>query len=298
MTIPFDRNLDYEYGVLQDVAPGIRRIVARNPSAFTFHGTGTYVLGTGEVAVIDPGPDDEAHIGALLAGLAGEQVTHILITHTHRDHSPGAALLKKETLALTYGFGPHGTEPSSDGSEIEEGADREFTPDLILDDRAAIGGPDWFLEVVHTPGHCSNHLCFRWPERRTLFCGDHVMAWSTTVIAPPDGDMADYLASLDRILEEEDEVYWPTHGPSITDPAPFVREVIAHRHDRERQILACLAEGHSTIADMVPVMYEGLDPQLHGAAARSVLAHLVHLVATERAVCDGAPGLDSPYRTP
>ena len=267
-----------------------------NASPFTFHGTGTYVVGTGEVAVIDPGPDDEAHIEALLAGLKDELVSHILITHTHRDHSPGAALLKRQTPALTYGFGPHGEGRTSDGGEIEEGADRDFVPDLILDDRAAIGGPDWFLEVVHTPGHCSNHLCYRWPERRALFCGDHVMAWSTTVIAPPDGNMADYLASLDKILEGDDETYWPTHGNCITDPVPFVGAVIAHRHDRERQILAYLADGHQTIAEMVPAMYAGLDPRLHGAAARSVLAHLVHLVDTERAACDGPSGLDAHYR--
>jgi glyoxylase-like metal-dependent hydrolase (beta-lactamase superfamily II) len=298
MTIPFDRDLDFEYGVLQNVAPGIRRIVANNPSPFTFHGTGTYVIGTGEVAVIDPGPDDEEHIAALLAGLGEELVSHILITHTHRDHSPGAALLKPKTPALIYGFGPHGTERASDGGEIEEGADRDFTPDLILDDRATIGGPDWFLEVVHTPGHCSNHLCFRWPERRALFCGDHVMGWSTTVIAPPDGDMADYLASLDKILEEDDETYWPTHGPCISNPAAFVRAIIEHRVERERQILACLADGHDTIAAMVPAMYEGLDPRLHGAAARSVLAHLVHLVNTDRTACDGAPDLNAQYRIP
>ena len=296
MAIPFNHGLDFEYGALQDVSPGVRRIVARNPSPFTFHGTGTYVIGTGEVAVIDPGPDDAAHIAALLAGLAGESISHIVVTHTHRDHSPGAALLKQATGAPTYGFGPHGAARSADGGEVEEGADRDFAPDVRLDDGAAIAGRDWRLEAVHTPGHCSNHLCYRWPERRTLFCGDHVMAWSTTVIAPPDGDMAAYLASLDKVAAGGDETLWPTHGTCITDPAPFVRAVIAHRHDRERQILACLAAGQHMIADMVPAMYVGLDPRLHGAAARSVLAHLVHLVDTARAACDGPPGLAAHYR--
>src|SRR5271169_4297802 len=189
--IPFRREFSFEYGRLERVAPGIRRIVARNPSPFTFKGTGTYVVGEGEVAVIDPGPDQGEHVAALLAGLAGEQVTHILVTHTHRDHSPAAKALQAATGAPTYGFGPHaGGRRGEPG--IEEGGDWDFIPDVALKDGDAIVGADWRFEVVHTPGHTSNHLCFALPEQGVLFSGDHVMGWSTSVIAPPDGEMSAY----------------------------------------------------------------------------------------------------------
>src|SRR5215472_9007759 len=240
--IPFRREFSFEYGRLEPVAPGIRRIVARNPSPFTFRGTGTYVIGNGEVAVIDPGPDLVEHVEALLAGLSGERVTHILITHTHRDHSPAAAALKAETGAATWGFGPHaGGRRGEPG--IEEGGDWDFVPDVVLDDGDAIAGEGWRFEAVHTPGHTSNHLCFALPERGILFSGDHVMGWSTSVVAPPDGDMAAYMASLAKLLFRNDKVYWPTHGPAIDRPQRHVRAFIAHRREREAGILECLSGG-------------------------------------------------------
>ena len=218
------------------MAPGIRRIVARNPSPFTFRGTGTYVVGDGEVAVIDPGPDLDEHVAALLAGLSGEQVTHILITHTHRDHSPAAAALKAATGAPTYGFGPHAGGKRGDPA-VEEGGDWDFTPDVTVHDGDAIAGAGWRFEAVHTPGHTSNHLCFALPDQGILFSGDHVMGWSTSVIAPPDGDMSAYMASLDKLLGRRDAVYWPTHGPAITEPQAHVRAFVAHRREREAGIL-------------------------------------------------------------
>ena len=242
--IPYRREFAFEYGRLEPVAPGVRRIVARNPGPFTFRGTGTYVVGTGEVAVIDPGPDLPEHVAALLAGLAGERVSHILVTHTHRDHSPAAAPLKAATGAPTYGFGPHaGGQRGDAGSEA--GGDWDFVPDIVVKDGDEIAGGGFRFAAVHTPGHTSNHLCFALPDSGILFSGDHVMGWSTSVIAPPDGDMAAYMASLDKLLARRDQVYWPTHGPAITEPHAHVRAFIAHRREREAGILACLGDGPS-----------------------------------------------------
>ena len=237
--IRFNRDLDFEYGVLETVAPSVRRMIARNPSPFTFHGTGTYVVGRGRVAVIDPGPALEDHIEALARALRGETVTHVLVTHTHRDHSPGCALLRRFTPAPTYGFGPHGSGRSRGGTtvageEVEEGADFEFEPDVAVRDGDAVECDGFSFECVHTPGHTSNHVCYRLREERALFCGDHVMGWSTTIVSPPDGHMGDYLASLERLLAGDDRTYWPTHGASIRDPGPFVELLIEHRHRRAR----------------------------------------------------------------
>jgi len=293
--IPFRRDLSFEYGRLESIAPGLRRIVADNPSPFTFKGTGSYVVGSGEVAVIDPGPDLVEHIEALLAGLAGERVTHILITHTHRDHSPAARMLKEATGAPTFGFGPHaGGVRGEPGSE--EGGDWDFVPDVALRDGERVDGSGWHFEAVHTPGHTSNHLCFALADSGILFSGDHVMGWSTSVISPPDGDMAAYMASLDKLLGRRDAVYWPTHGPAITEPAAHVRAFIAHRREREAGILDCLAAGPARIDAIVERLYVGLQPGLRRAAGRSVLAHLVDLVTRGRVVSDGSPTLDSEYR--
>jgi glyoxylase-like metal-dependent hydrolase (beta-lactamase superfamily II) len=298
--IPFRRDIDVDYGVAATLTPLIRRVVARNPSPFTFKGTGTYIVGHGQVAVIDPGPDIAAHIDALLAALSGETITHILITHTHLDHSPAAAAIKEATGARTYGFGPHGCGRAEDktgvGGVTEEGGDHAFAPDIVMRDGDAFEGPGWRLAAVHTPGHTSNHLCFALPEERTLFSGDHVMGWSTSVIAPPDGDMAAYMRSLEKLLRRDDAVYWPTHGPSIPDPKPFVRAFIAHRHERADAILAHLAQGDEAIPAIVAQVYVGLDPRLKGAAARSVLAHLVELVETGKVASDGPPTLAARYR--
>ncbi|HEX6843111.1 MAG TPA: MBL fold metallo-hydrolase [Stellaceae bacterium] len=298
--IPFRRDIEIEYGAAATLTPLIRRVVARNPSPFTFKGTGTYIVGRGQVAVIDPGPDITAHIDALLAALDGETVTHILITHTHLDHSPAAAAIQQATGARTYGFGAHGSGRAEDttgvGGVTEEGGDHAFKPDIVMRDGDAVEGPGWRLAAVHTPGHTSNHLCFALPEERTLFSGDHVMGWSTSVIAPPDGDMAAYMRSLAKLLQRDDRVYWPTHGPSIPDPKPFVRAFIAHRHERAQAILDRLAQGDEAIPAIVARVYVGLDPRLKGAAARSVLAHLVELVESGKVAADGPPTLTARYR--
>ena len=293
--IPFRRDFAFEYGRLEEVAPGIRRIVARNPGPFTFRGTGTYVIGEGQVAVIDPGPDLPEHIEALLMDLAGEEVTHILVTHTHRDHSPAAAAVKDATGAPTYGFGPHAGGRRGEAA-VEEGGDWDFVPDIVVKDGDEIAGAGWRFEAVHTPGHTSNHLCFALPDQGILFSGDHVMGWSTSVIAPPDGDMAAYMVSLDKLLRRDDAVYWPTHGPAITETKDHVRAFIAHRREREAGIIGCLEAGVEQVDAMVERLYVGLNPNLRRAAGRSVLAHLVDLIGREVVKTDGNATVDATYR--
>jgi len=295
--IPFRRDFSFEYGRLEPVAPMIRRIVARNPSPFTFKGTGTYIVGNGDVAVIDPGPDIAEHVDALVAGLSGERVTHILITHTHRDHSPAARALQTASGAPTYGFGPHAGGKRGDPA-VEEGGDWDFAPDVTLRDGDRVAGKGWTFEAVHTPGHTSNHLCFALADAGVLFSGDHVMGWSTSVIAPPDGDMAAYMASLDKLLGRRDAVYWPTHGPAITEPHEHVRAFIAHRREREAGILGCLRAGVERVDAIVERLYVGLQPGLRRAAGRSVHAHLIDLVARGLVECDGPPSIDASYRVP
>ena len=293
--IPFDRNFDAPYGQLMRASPRIRRLLAHNPSPFTFKGTGVAVIGEGKVAVIDPGPDDAEHLAALRAGLERETVTHILVTHTHRDHSPAARALKEWTGAPTYGFGPHGKARGEHGVAIEEGGDRKFTPDIVVRDGDVIEGAGFTIECVHTPGHTSNHMCYALVEEKALFTGDHVMGWSTTVVAPPDGDMADYLASLKKLLARDDAVYWPTHGGPIRDPKPFVAAYLAHRLEREAQILAALCDGVTAIPDMVERIYIGLDPRLKPAASLSVFAHLLQMRKEGRVASD-TPRLEARYR--
>jgi glyoxylase-like metal-dependent hydrolase (beta-lactamase superfamily II) len=293
--IPYRRDLAFEYGRLEPVAPGVRRIVARNPGPFTFKGTGTYIVGEGEVAIIDPGPDLPEHIAALLASLEGERVTHILVTHTHRDHSPAAKAVKEATGAPTYGFGPHaGGRRGEAGSE--EGGDWDFVPDIVVRDGDPVEAGKRRFEAVHTPGHTSNHLCFALPDAGILFSGDHVMGWSTSVIAPPDGDMAAYMNSLDKLLKRPDAVYWPTHGPAITEPRPHVRAFAAHRREREAGVLECLKAGTGTVDAMVEQLYAGLNPALRRAAGRSVLAHLIDLIGRDIVAADGAPTVAAHYR--
>ena len=295
--IAFNRDFDPVYGAVEEVSPLIRRIVAKNPSPFTFTGTGTYIVGHGKVAVIDPGPDLESHVSALKRALEGEEVTHILVTHTHSDHSPASAPLKAATGAPIYAFGPHATG-RPDESDVEEGADRHFAPDITLRHGDVVEGHGWTMEAVHTPGHTSNHLCYALEQEKALFPGDHVMGWSTTVVSPPDGDMAAYLRSLKALLARDDRIYYPTHGTPIVDPKPFVRSLIHHREEREAEIMACLADGITRISDMVAHMYRDVPPYLHPAAARSVLAHLIHMTEARRVVTDGAPGPESEYRIP
>ncbi len=307
VVIPFNRERDFRAGVLEEVAPGIRRMVAPNPGPFTFAGTNTYVVGQGRVAVIDPGPDLAVHVETLTRALARETVTHIFVTHTHNDHSPAARPLKAATGALVCAYGPHGPPPggsgpqggvarADDGVAIEEGADLDFVPDLFMADGERIAGPGWTIEAVHTPGHTANHHCYAFCEERVLFTGDHVMSWSTSVIAPPDGDMQAYIASLQKLLARKDRVLWPAHGGPVREPAPFLRAFIAHREEREAAIAECLRRGIGRIPDMVARIYADVDPLLHPAAARTVHAHLVRMVAQGRAASDGKPKLDSFYR--
>ena len=294
--IPFIVKYDFEYGKLESLTPLIRRITARNPSGFTFQGTGTYVVGNDEVAVIDPGPLDSAHIEALKEGLKDEKVTHILITHTHFDHSPAAAPLKDDWGVKTYAYGPHGAGKIEDGFTIEEGGDMDFEPDIRLKDGDVVQGPGWTIESVYTPGHTSNHLCFALKEENALFTGDHVMGWSTSVIGPPDGDMTQYMQSLELLLERREDIYWPTHGTCIKDVKNYVRAFMDHRLDRERQILDCLSQGYSLIKDMVPVMYKDTDPSLYGAAARSVFAAMIRLVDVGKVKCESSISRLSEFR--
>lgn len=293
--IPYRRKLDFEYGKAEVLAPGIRRVIANNPSPFTFHGTGTYILGTGSVAVIDPGPDDETHIDAILASIPGETVSHILVTHTHMDHSPGCRLLQAKTGAPTYAYGPHGAGKIEQGVQVEEGGDMDFDPDHLVTHGEIIQGGDWSVECVYTPGHTSNHLCFQLREQKALFTGDHVMGWSTSIISPPDGDMADYMLSLELLLERDDEIYWPTHGPCIDEPKAHVEAYIAHRLEREQQIVACIEGGTYKIREMVPLMYKDTPEFMYPAAARSVLAAMENLV--KKGTVNGSNGvtMDSDY---
>jgi glyoxylase-like metal-dependent hydrolase (beta-lactamase superfamily II) len=260
---------------LEQVAPGVRRLLAPNPSHFTFTGTQTYVVGMGEVAVIDPGPDDPDHVEALIRALSGERVSAILVTHTHRDHSPASRPLAAATGAPIIGCAPLAI--ADDGPRADAAFDFDYAPDLVLADGGRVAGDDWTLAAVATPGHTSNHLCFAFPERSALFTGDHIMGWSTTIVSPPDGDMAAYMASLERLLERDDDIYFPTHGPAIETPREHVKALIAHRRGREAQIVGQLAAGEGRIPAMVRALYTDIDPALHPAAARSVLAHLIDL---------------------
>lgn len=294
--VSFNRKFDCDYGVMVEVTPMIRRIVAHNPGPYTFKGTGTYVIGRGKVAVIDPGPDDQAHVDALLAALEGEEITHQLITHTHRDHSPAARLVRQRTGAKTYGFGPHGAGKYEPGAVVEAGGDKDFAPDVVLKDGDIIKGDGWTFECLHTPGHTSNHLSFHLQEENALFPGDHVMGWSTTVISPPDGDMADYMASLRKLSARRDEVYYPTHGAPISRPQKFVRGILVHRKMRETQILDCLDKEISTIPAMVARMYKGLDDRLIGAAEHSIFSHIIDLAERGVILSDGEIDIAAVYQ--
>jgi glyoxylase-like metal-dependent hydrolase (beta-lactamase superfamily II) len=296
--IPYVTQLSVEYGRATQVAPHVRRVLAHNPGPFEYTGTGTYVVGQGRVAVIDPGPRITDHVDALLAALAlqGEEVAHILVTHTHLDHSGAAQLLAAKTGAPTFGFGPHAGGKHRPEDKVEAGADWEFVPDHLLAEGDTLQGQDYHITALHTPGHCSNHLCLSHAESNTLFTGDHVMGWATSVIVPPDGDMADYMANLERLLLRDDTRYLPTHGPAIEDPKPLVSAYLQHRREREAQVFACLQRGQTRITDITETLYTHVPRELHPAAARSVFAHVLHLHAQGRVLSDGEPRLDGEWR--
>jgi glyoxylase-like metal-dependent hydrolase (beta-lactamase superfamily II) len=297
--IAFDRSFDLAPGQVEEVAPGVRRLLCDNPSPFTFKGTVSYIVGRGAVAIIDPGPDHPQHIAALLGAVRNESVTHIFVTHTHVDHSPAAARVKAATGAMTFGEGPHrAARPLHIGEakRLEASADQDFTPDHALADGEVIEGKGFAIEAVATPGHTANHMAFALRGTGLLFSGDHVMAWNTSIIAPPDGAMADYMASLDKLLRRDEQVYLPGHGGAVREAPGFVRQYIAHRHAREAAILATLRSGEADIPSLVRAIYIGIDPRLTGAAALSVLAHLEDLVARALVATDGPPAIGARYR--
>lgn len=295
MALKFDTSFDPHYGQGVNVGPDVQRVTVRNPSPFTFHGTNSYVVGRDTLAVIDPGPDDEAHLQTLLGVIAGRPVSHILVSHTHRDHSPLAARLKESTGALVMAEGPHRpARPLHIGetNALDASADTTFIPDIALPDGALVAGDGWAIRTVLTPGHTANHAVFALEGTGILFSADHVMAWATSIVAPPDGAMADYMASLDRLIERDDRLLLPGHGGPVTKPRAFMRGLKTHRKMRERAILERLRAGDRTVPDMVRAIYRDTDPRLHGAAGLSVLAHLEDLVARGMVSTDAAPAID------
>ena len=281
MDIDFDRDFDVPPGRVEHLSPLVRRVLCGNPSPFTFKGTSTYIVGQGRVAIIDPGPEDEAHFHALHRAVSGETVSHIVVSHSHADHSPLAARLQAATGAATYAYG--GIAPAGpEGLRLDASIDHDFVPDVELPDGAVIEGAGWSLEAIFTPGHMSNHMCFALREERVLFSGDHVMAWATSVVAPPDGHMGDYMASLRKLVGRDDALYLPGHGPGKSEPQSQLRGYISHRRMREAAILNRVREGDRTVPDIVRAVYAGLDPKLHGAAGLSAKAHLDHLIEQGR----------------
>jgi glyoxylase-like metal-dependent hydrolase (beta-lactamase superfamily II) len=295
MALNFDTQFDPAYGKAIELAPGVLRLTVNNPGPFTFHGTNSYIIGRDTLAIIDPGPEDDAHYSALLQAIGGRPVSHIFVSHTHRDHSPLAARLARETGAITAAEGPHRpARPLRIGeiNPLDASADTDFTPDLTLQDNSVTDGDGWAIRTILTPGHTANHAVFALEGTGILFSADHVMAWATSIVAPPDGAMADYMASLDRLLERDDKIFLPGHGGPVRHPRAFVRGLKTHRKMRERAIIERLSQGDRTIADMVRAIYRDTDPRLHGAAALSVLAHLEDLVTRGIATTEGAPSID------
>lgn len=288
--IPFVRQFDFACGRLDQVSPLVQRVIADNPGPFTFTGTGTYVVGRAEagarVAVIDPGPMDETHLAALLAAVEGRTVSHVLVTHTHRDHAPLARPFAERTGATVLAARPPERTVHASGA-LDEDVDTAFFPDVVLAGGETIKGDDWTLEAMSTPGHASNHMAFVLHQEHALFCGDHIMGWATTVVAPPDGSMRAYLASLDAVIAREFQTLWPTHGAPVTEVAPFLEAYRAHRLEREAQVLARLKAGDRHVSEMIPALYAAVDQRLWPAASLSVLAHLIKLVEDGVATSNG-----------
>ncbi|MFN3764948.1 MAG: MBL fold metallo-hydrolase [Aliihoeflea sp.] len=295
----FDTKFEPHYGEAVPVADKLLRLTVNNPGPFTFHGTNSYILGTDTLAIVDPGPEDEAHYAALLKAVAGRPVSHIFVSHTHRDHSPLAARLKAETGALVMAEGPHrSARPLRIGeiNPLDASADIDFAPDHALADDELVQGDGWAVRAIHTPGHCANHVAFAIEDTGILLSADHVMAWATSIVAPPDGAMSDFMASLDRLAERDDAVYHTGHGGPVTNPRAFVRGLRTHRKMRERAILERLKAGDRIIPEIVAAIYRDTDPRLHGAAGLSVLAHLEDLVARRLVAADPEPSIDAVYR--
>jgi glyoxylase-like metal-dependent hydrolase (beta-lactamase superfamily II) len=297
--IPYDKTFDLLPDTPKEVAPGVRAVVANNPGPFTFKGTMSYIIGSGKVAILDPGPDDDAHVAALLDAVRGETVTHIFVTHTHRDHSPAVPKVKAATGATVYAEGPHRlARPLFIGEtrRLDASADTAFRPDIALADGEVVSGDGWTLQALTTPGHTANHMAYAFKERDLLFSGDHVMAWSTTIVAPPDGAMSDYMASLQKLARRSEPIYLPGHGAPVREAPRFVQHYIEHRRGREASILHRLGKGAADIPTIVKAVYIGLDPRLAGAAGLSTLAHLEDLVARGVVITDGPPSISGTYR--
>ncbi|MEO1150825.1 MAG: MBL fold metallo-hydrolase [Pseudomonadota bacterium] len=301
--IPFVKTFDFAYGRVDDVAPGVRRLIAENPGPFTYTGSGTYIVSnetfTSPAAIIDPGPDLPSHLDGLMTATADFGISHIVVTHTHSDHCGGARALAARCGAPIYAASEHPVaDRRDDAPALDEGADYTFAPDHALADGTLLNGDGWTLETVATPGHLSNHLCFGLTraDQSILFTGDHMMGWATTVIVPPDGHMGDYFASLEKLLARPDDLYLPTHGAPIEAPHRFVRAVRAHRRMRDGQILTQMRDGKTQIADIVAVLYASVDKRLHVAAGLNVLAHLIHLCETGKVICEGEPSLTATFR--
>ena len=295
--IPFDRRLAAKPEEVHELSRLVRRLIANNGGPFTFTGTCSYIVGRGEVSVIDPGPADPTHIAHLMAALKGETLRHILVTHTHRDHAPGAALLKAATGAEILGCPKRkATVADPRHQALDAAFDLRYVPDRVLGDGDAVSGRGYTLVAIETPGHSSDHLAFALPEEQAVFSGDHVMAWSTTIVAPPDGSMRAYMASLKKLLDRADDIYWPGHGGPVRNPRAFVNALMVHRQWREAAILRRLAAGDTTIAAVVSSLYRDLAPSLRGAAGLSVLAHLIDLVERRQVEVDGSVSLNAHYR--
>jgi len=297
--IAFNKTFDLEPDTVRQLAPGVRALVANNPGPFTFKGTMSYIIGRGKVAILDPGPDDDGHIAALLDAVRNETVTHIFVTHTHRDHSPAAAKVKAATGAKVYAQGPHRlARPLHIGEthRLDASADMDFRPDVALADGEVVSGDGFTLEAVTTPGHTANHMAFAFKEADLLFAGDHVMGWSTTIVAPPDGAMSDYMASLEKLAGRGEPLYLAGHGAPVPEAPRYVQSLIRHRQGREAALLHRLGKGAADIPTLVRAVYIGLDPRLAGAAGLSVMAHLEDLVARGVVATDGPPSLAGTYR--
>jgi glyoxylase-like metal-dependent hydrolase (beta-lactamase superfamily II) len=294
----FNREFTPAYGEAVPVAPNVQRITVNNPSPFTFHGTNSYIVGDRSVCVIDPGPENDDHFEALMSALKGREVTHIAVSHTHRDHSPLTKRLKAETGAITIAEGPHRSARPLHNGEVNpfaESSDTEFVPDIRLAHGQRIEGDGWALTALLTPGHAANHASFALDDDGVVFSADHVMAWATSIVAPPDGSMTDYMASLEVLLQRDDRIYFPGHGGPVTDPASFCRGIRTHRRMRERAILERIKAGDRHIPEMVEAIYRDTDKRLHGAAALSVLAHLEDLVGRGAVTTDGPALLAGVY---
>lgn len=295
----FDKTFEPRYGEAVEIAPDVHRVTVSNPGPFTFRGTNSYIVGKHTLAVIDPGPEDEDHLDALRQAIAGRPVSHIFVSHTHRDHSPLSARLKELTGAPLLAEGPH--RPArlrleGETTPLDSSGDAGFRPDIVLADGDMVEGDGWALRAVHTPGHTANHMAFALEGTGILFSADHVMAWSTTVVAPPDGSMRDYMASLDKLLERDDRIFFPGHGGPVTAPRRFLRGLKAHRKMRERAILERIAAGDRSIPAIVRAIYRDTDPRLYGAAGLSVLAHIEDLVSRDLVEAETSITLDGLYR--